>query len=466
MQTVSNFSRTRRIDIDILRAIAVLSVIFFHFEVPGFSGGFLGVDIFFVISGYLITLHINEQLANNDFNFISFYARRIRRLFPALFSTLIICSIAALFILPKSLLHDFANSQIAASTYVSNIYFWSIADYFDTQSILKPLLHTWSLSVEEQFYLLWPLLIVLSFRRKQTILIAALGALSVIGAELTFTTSPSSVFYLFPFRVFEFAIGALVGRIKLGRPSAPISNILLIVAISVVLASIFLINENTRGPGLLSLPLCIGIALIIWLSHPWANANNFITKPLLRIGLVSYSAYLVHWPLLVFLKVLRPEDLSGRTSFWLCITTYLLAEILFNVVERPTAKIDIKKNKLRIFLAVPALVLFSIAFALGYQPAYDAIGAIGYGGKSRAEVQQILDRIPDRRLVLKTIKQKISDHPAKGQVGKTRKIVVVGDSHSVDVSLALQYLLIDSEFTVQNLHSICDPLTIESIPVP
>ena len=135
-------SASRRIDIDMLRAVAVLAVIFFHFEVPGFSGGFLGVDIFFVISGYLITLHISESLSTGEFRFSTFYLRRVRRLFPAIFVTLILTSIAALFILPKSLLHDFALSQLAASTYISNIWFWSIADYFDTESIVKPLLHT------------------------------------------------------------------------------------------------------------------------------------------------------------------------------------------------------------------------------------------------------------------------------------------------------------------------------------
>ena len=185
----------RRIDIDILRAVAVISVIFFHFEVPGFSGGFLGVDIFFVISGYLITLHINDQLSQGTFSFPNFYLRRIRRLFPAIFMTLALTSIAALLILPKPLLNDFSLSQIAASTYVSNIYFWSVADYFDTESIVKPLLHTWSLSVEEQFYLVWPLLLFLIFGRNQLLIIVTLAVMSLLAAELTYEHSPSTVFY-------------------------------------------------------------------------------------------------------------------------------------------------------------------------------------------------------------------------------------------------------------------------------
>ena len=149
-----------------------LAVIFFHFEIPGFDGGFLGVDIFFVISGYLITLHIQEQLSESKFNFLYFYLRRIRRLFPALIATLVLSSIAALVILPRSLLDDYSSSQVASSIYVSNVYFWSIANYFDTESILKPLLHTWSLSVEEQFYILWPLFLLLTFSKRPKIAIS------------------------------------------------------------------------------------------------------------------------------------------------------------------------------------------------------------------------------------------------------------------------------------------------------
>ena len=200
----------RRIDIDLLRAVAVLAVIFFHFEIPGFDGGFLGVDIFFVISGYLITLHIQQQLSESKFNFLYFYLRRIRRLFPALVAMLLICSIAALIILPKSLLENFSNSQIASSIYISNIYFWSVADYFDTESILKPLLHTWTLSVEEQFYIVWPLFVLIAFSWRPKIAISIAAVSSLIAAEVIYDISPSTTFYLFPFRIFEFAIGALV----------------------------------------------------------------------------------------------------------------------------------------------------------------------------------------------------------------------------------------------------------------
>ena len=210
--------------------MAVLAVIFFHFEIPGFEAGFLGVDIFFVISGYLITQHIQEQLAESKFNFKYFYLRRIRRLFPALIAVLILSSIAAVIILPMTLLQDYSYSQVATSLYTSNIYFWSIADYFDTSSTLKPLLHTWSLSVEEQFYLCWPLFILLTFNRRPRIAIGIAAMLSLIGAEMVYDISPSATFYLFPFRIFEFAIGAFMcGQHRFSRP-----NLYLVVSIFAV----------------------------------------------------------------------------------------------------------------------------------------------------------------------------------------------------------------------------------------
>lgn len=450
-------ARKRRVDIDILRAVAVLSVIFFHFEVPGFSGGFLGVDIFFVISGYLITLHINEGLTRGDFKFANFYLRRIRRLFPAIFITLVLTSVAALLILPKSLLTDFSQSQLAASTYISNIYFWSVADYFDTESIVKPLLHTWSLSVEEQFYMVWPLLIFLIFGQNQLRFIMAFIVISLVAAELTFSHSPSTVFYYFPFRIFEFAIGAMVGQLPPRQLKKLATNGLLLVAGFCVLGSIYLTTEESRNPGLLSLPLCMGVAAIIGLCHPWMNTDNYLTKVLVRVGLVSYSAYLVHWPLLVFYKIYKPGPLSIEATAALIAVTFLLAEILFNCVERPMSKVSIVEHKLKLFLFVPLVFIFALAFKLGEEKLYRELKSDTHS------VQAVLDGIPDRKLMLARIGEEIAEKIFHSQVEKTKKIVVIGDSHSVDVTLSLQYLLADTEYAVENKHSICDPLSSSSI---
>ena len=449
----------RRIDIDLLRAVAVLSVIFFHFELPGFDGGFLGVDIFFVISGYLITLHIQQQISESRFSFLQFYLKRIRRLFPALVAMLLLSSIAALIILPKSLLQDYSHSQIATSVYISNIYFWSIADYFDTKSILKPLLHTWTLSVEEQFYLVWPLFVVVILARKPKLAITIAAVFSIIAAEMIYDISPSSTFYLFPFRIFEFAIGALVCDLTINDRPNVIKNISLLAGGLGIILTLLLATENTRNPGVLTLPICIGTAVIIALNHTWINKRNIITVMLLRIGLVSYSAYLVHWPLVVFYKVYSPEPLSLVASSLLVIATYILAEIFYNFVERPTSKLDLQRNSALLILLLPFTVCMAVAFNAVSPSVYKHLNPQNFS------VKYILDNIPDRRIVLETIKSEIEKKASEDTQPKTKKIVVIGDSHSVDVLLSLQYLLADTNISVELFHNICDPLTLNSIDI-
>lgn len=455
----SNYMNSRRIDIDLLRAVAVLGVIFFHFSIPGFSGGFLGVDIFYVISGYLITLHVQKQLSESNFSFIYFYLRRIRRLFPALIATLFLSSIAALAILPKSLLDDFSSSQLASSLYVANVYFWSIADYFDTNSILKPLLHTWSLSVEEQFYIVWPLFLFLTFSKKPKLAISIAAILSLIAAEFVYDISSSATFYLFPFRIFEFTIGALMCRNSLGTLPNPVKNILISISIVSIALTMLISTEHTRNPGILTLPICLGTAIIIALHHPWMNINNTITSILLRIGLVSYSAYLVHWPLLVFYKIDNPQPLSPAVTISLLVITYVLAEIIYNFVEKPTSKINLREKKSLLFFSLPLVVLLALVFVFFQPKIYCYLNPHEY------TVKHVLDNIPDRQLVLDQIKKEIEQKKTNNNSKKRRKIVVTGDSHAVDITLALQLLLADTDIEVELMHSICDPLTLDSIGI-
>ena len=447
----------RRTDIDLLRAFAVLSVIFYHFDISGFEGGFLGVDIFFVISGYLITLHIQQQLSESRFSFPYFYLRRIRRLFPALIAIMLICSIAAVFILPKTLLENYSLSQISSSLYISNIFFFLKADYFDTESILKPLLHTWSLSVEEQFYIVWPLFIFFTFTRKPKISIVIIAIISLIAAEIFYDFSPSGAFYLFPFRIFEFAIGAIICGFSSSTLSNKSKNSLLITSILCIFLSVFLSTEKIQNPGLLSLPICIGTALIIFLNHSWLNKQNFITNVFLRIGLVSYSAYLIHWPLVVFYKIYYPEPLSIITSLTLVLITYLLAEVIYNFVEKPALKINLEQNRIKFILLVPLIFCLAYLFHMAQPKLYRIFNPQEY------TVNSILDAIPDRRQVLKEIRDEIKQAELKSSIQKTRKLVVIGDSHAVDVSLSLKLLLANSNIEVELYHSICDPLTLNSI---
>lgn len=449
----------RRIDIDLLRAVAVLAVLFFHFDIPGFNGGFLGVDIFFVISGYLITLHIRQQVANSKFSFISFYLRRIRRLFPALFAILVLSSIAAIFILPKSLLEGFTTSQIAAATYVSNIYFWMISDYFDTASIVKPLLHTWSLSVEEQFYLVWPLFIVLFFKKRLNSAILLALVTSLVASEIAYDQSPSATFYLFPFRVFEFSLGAIVSGISLPKMSRSLVNLLFLICVSAVLVTLLTATEQSRHPGLATLPLCASTALIILISHPWANNRGTISRIFLRIGLVSYSLYLVHWPLVVFYKIYNPGRLELIESIVLILVSIFFAELLFRFIEKPTGKINLVQQKFVVASILPAMMAFAYVVYAFYPKSYELVRS------SELTVAAVLDAIPDRREVIATAQQEINSirNSKEPHIGK---IVVIGDSHAVDLILALQLQPSLGKYSIELFQSICDPLDIKSITPP
>ena len=455
-----NRTKTRRVDIDLLRAVAVLAVLFFHFDIPGFQGGFLGVDIFFVISGYLITLHIKEQLAASSFSFPGFYLRRIRRLFPALFATLMISSFAALFLFPKALLEEFTASQIASAAYVSNVYFWMISDYFDTESIVKPLLHTWSLSVEEQFYLVWPLFIVFFFKKRLSVVITLAMLASLFAAEIAIDHTPSTVFYLFPFRIFEFSIGAIASGISLSRLPHKTGSLLVLASVSTIILTFLIATEHSRHPGFATLPLCAATACLIMLEHPLANRTNTITNIFLRIGLVSYSLYLVHWPLVVFYKVRNPGELEFLESILLLLVSVVLAELLYRLVEKPTGRINLMRQKGIVFSILPTMLVFSLV-------AHQFLPVVYHMAQpEKLTVTGILDRIPDRRDVITDAKREIENIRSGSKGPELGRIIVVGDSHAVDLSLALQLQPSLKEYSVVLRHSVCDPLDLESIDIP
>ena len=218
-------SSNYRADIDGLRGIAVLCVVLFHAGVAGFDGGFVGVDIFFVISGYLICGIIQREISEQRFSYAKFYARRARRILPALFVVLLVCFVTAAPVMTGAEMQDFAKSAVANIAAVSNIYFWKSANYFSTSAELKPLMMTWSLSVEEQFYLFFPPVLLLIRRYRWSVggVLAALTALSLIASVWMTSRNPSTAFFLLPARAWELGIGALLahydGRAAPARPS-------------------------------------------------------------------------------------------------------------------------------------------------------------------------------------------------------------------------------------------------------
>ncbi len=334
-----------RPDIDGLRAIAVLSVVFYHYGIGGLQGGFVGVDVFFVISGYLITGIIHSEMQRGEFTLARFYERRARRIFPALFAMLLATMAVGLWLLLPSDLANLGRSSVGTILFVSNVLYMRRSGYFDSSSDFNPLLHTWSLGVEEQFYLGLPLLMLLvgRFWARGLAKILALSALaSFVACVLVQPIVAKAVFFLSPFRAWELLLGSLlgIGAIPQIRSSLARDGIA-VLALIALLCSLALMREGIDFPGWKAAIPVVATALLLHVGASDGSRVNVALswKPLVFIGLISYSLYLWHWPLLVLVKYRNGmEPLSLVTAAVLFATALLLALASYYAVERPFRK--------------------------------------------------------------------------------------------------------------------------------
>lgn len=335
MSAAVKFS-TYRPEIDGLRAIAVLAVVFYHFQVFGLKGGFTGVDVFFVLSGYLIGGLLWQETAKGQFSLKTFWQRRIRRLAPAyLVMVLSVMAFGWWVLLPFDL-RQLGREGVAATVWMANILFWRGAGYFDSGDEVKPLLHMWSLSVEEQFYILLPVLVWLFLRHRGGLIwtLALCWGLSLAGNLWMTSFSQSSAFFLFPFRAWEMLTGVLLAILQIERPRARLPSGVAWLGLLGVICGFVWIPAGGAFPGGLALVPVLGTALVL-ASRPsglWARALS--CRPLVFVGLISYSLYLWHWPVWVFGGYIF--DLS---SLWARLAGILLAFVLavacWAGVERP-----------------------------------------------------------------------------------------------------------------------------------
>ena len=330
-----------RPEIDGLRAISILSVLLFHLKVPGFGGGYVGVDIFFVISGYLITRILVSDLEAGRFSYYRFYARRIRRLFPAFYFTILISLVAAILLLSPEDLREFAGTVIAAFIAVTNFMFWRQSHaYFISDVDYLPLLHTWSLSVEEQFYLFCPAALILAAHfgliRKAAIGFAIAGLISLLACQAWLQRDPSAVFYLPQFRVFEFAIGALcIDAEKRRVTSALALQIIEISGLAMIGISISIFTKNTPFPGFAALLPCVGAAFVIYAGEVPGVGRVLTNRLAVGVGLISYSLYLCHWPIIVFTRYAIGEVVSLHGKLFLAAAAAVTAIGMYQFIEKP-----------------------------------------------------------------------------------------------------------------------------------
>jgi peptidoglycan/LPS O-acetylase OafA/YrhL len=332
-----------RREIDGLRALAVLPVILFHAGFETFSGGFVGVDVFFVISGYLITTIILAELEQGKFSIVNFYERRARRILPALFLVMLVCIPFAWFWLLPSDMKDFSQSLVAVSLFVANIFFWLESGYFAPAAELKPLLHTWSLAVEEQFYLLFPVFLMFFWKFGRTfilVMFSLIFLLSLAIADWASYVMPSAAFYLLPTRGWELLIGSFAA-FYFRNPRRPITGKILgevggLLGVILICLAIFIYTKNTPFPGLYALVPTLGALLIIL----FANQKNYVgrflgNKFFVGLGLISYSAYLWHQPLFAFARHKGITDADYFVFLILSFVSLLLAYVSWKFVETP-----------------------------------------------------------------------------------------------------------------------------------
>jgi len=440
---------TYRPEIDGLRAIAVIPVVFFHAGFSTFEGGFVGVDIFFVISGFLITNILLMEMETKTFSFISFYERRARRILPALYFVIFACMPFAWLLLWPTDMVDFSQSMVAVPTFWSNILFWQEASYWDTAGELKPLLHTWSLAVEEQYYILFPIFLVLvwSIRKRWVFFLIVFGALiSLAVAHWGAFRSPAATFYLLPTRCWELSLGAglscfllyrkkLVRRVFLRRLTNEVLGFLGLVLITY---AIVFFNEGTPFPSLFTLVPTIGAACIILSSTKQTVIGKILAvKPLVMVGLMSYSIYLWHQPIFAFTRHIVFPELSSRLYLMLIVGITLLAYLTWKFIEVPFRnKTKINRKTLCGFAA--AISFFFVAFGL--------IGVTSDGFKQRQWYLQMLHKSyqPDNTVLkfeswrmLQETKSKSASltkqETAFGVGAGDVNLLLLGNSHSKDL---------------------------------
>jgi len=339
-----------RADIQGLRAVAIISVVLFHVEIAPFSGGYIGVDVFFVISGFLITHLIKNDIDSGNFSFADFYIRRARRLFPALFVVVFfVFAFSAYQFIPQHFAR-LGGSVLSSLTWVSNIFFWSEHGYFAAEASVKPLLHTWSLSVEEQIYLVWPLVLLFALsssrRRIAPVIILLLSIVSLYLAERWVQSGSSAGFFLTPARIYEFGIGALLVwlpsyesltqsaiRVSALRIFVWLKEVALLGGLLMIGYAVVYFDPATPFPGLHALVPCIGAALAVYAGQSKSATCLLSNSPMVYIGRVSYSFYLVHWPIVIFYKYGHP-NLDALDKVFLISASFAAALVLHYSVEK------------------------------------------------------------------------------------------------------------------------------------
>lgn len=431
----NNQSANYRPDIDGLRAVAVLSVVFYHAGLTSlFGGGYVGVDIFFVISGYLISRIIYTKCRNSSFSFVDFYQRRIRRIAPALIGIILFSSVITCILYSPYDAKNFFSSMLSSLAMGSNFYFMSDSGYFTALAHTKPLLHLWSLGVEEQFYIFFPILVVYLVKHRINVLksLQILFAVSLIGSIIFVFFNQNFTFYMFPTRAWELLAGSILA-VKADRDYGKTSsNISGIAGIILILSSVigFGYIQDLKFPGLAAVPAVLGSVLCIEVGR---NSESIIYKVLSFrylsfIGLISYSLYLWHWPVFVYAKYYSLKDINPvYINLGLLMPIFLLSYLSYKLIEQPFRQKRIFPKTKPLFAAYFITVILLSLFSeygrrTGILQRFDPVVAKYYA------YQNYYSPLP---LHLFSVPGILGKHLYPfGESGKAPSVMILGDSHA------------------------------------
>ena len=430
-----------RPEIDGLRTVAVMPVILFHAGIETFSGGFVGVDVFFVISGYLITAILAREIEAGDFSILRFYERRARRILPALFLVMLVSLPFAWMWMFPAAFKDFGQSLAATGLFVSNVLFWRESGYFSATAELKPFLHTWSLAVEEQYYILFPPVLWaiwrMTGRRGVIVGLIMMALISLAAAEWASTRYRTAGFYLLPTRAWELLAGSLLA-LWLGRNAAPrglLAQIGGLAGLALIVWAILFLDKSTPFPSLWTLAPVGGAALIILCAGPATWAGRVLSlRPVVGIGLISYSAYLWHQPLFAFARLRSLDTPPQALMLGLAAITLILAWLSWRFVERPFRNKD----------AISGRQIFGMSGLTGLTiVAVGMLSSAGQGWPNRLSADalqifeykaEVIGGIPDG------CTQQVFAKGLKGCVFRAdlpRRAALWGDSHAMPLSRPL-----------------------------
>ena len=434
----TNSATEYRPEVDGLRAVAIVPVLLFHAGLSAFAGGFFGVDVFFVISGYLIT----AQLASSDKSGFAllgnFYHRRIRRLFPAIAIVSAVTAVIAYLIMTPSQLRPLFSSFTSTQVFLQNIYLWQNSGYWDQSLETSPLMHTWSLAVEEQFYLIFPLLFVAkSMRNAKSVLVGVaitIFVLSFLGALTRFGTSSTGAFFLLPYRAWELMAGAIVALYSVNdkrffKTKPYFSRLISNFGMTIIIIAIILGDESTRHPGLLTLLPVVGTALLIGFGRePSLTSRLLNNKLLVAIGKLSYGLYLWHFPILALWRIDKGTELDGVETTAAMVLTFVCSYLMWKFAETPFRDRVRTRNK---YVAIVATTGFV---------ALVSIGVVGqntvFGKKSNSELALLEAQAKIPTELDNWIEIDFESPISGGSIGVTERkspmgdVVLLGDSHA------------------------------------